>query len=460
MAVTLTDASSGSTEHDSIRTDAGPIPSGERIGVLDALRGAALLGILVLNIDSFSGPSSMHDVPVGTAKPAFVGWHATLDLVFFSIKWLLFEGKMRTLFSLLYGAGIVLLTERLERKGRGEVAADIFSRRNLWLLLFGVLHGTLIWQGDILSQYAIVALLFMFPLRHVAAKRLIILGLTIGIVGGTFGVSRMMDAQEVLAADHLRDQGMAAIARGSIPSPEQKAALDAEAKEQAEAPKAIARRIERSRLPYFQTIEPRTNGYLNFVTALFRKGWILEIIGSMVLGMGLFKSGFLTGMRSTRTYVLTAICGYAISVPIVIAGVTFANANGFSTPAVIRGMFLPYALEVFAGAIANASVLVLLFRLGWLRPLMTAFANVGRTAFSCYILTSLLCQFLFEWGPWKLYGAIEYYQQMYVIATIWILILLTSALWLRYFAYGPLEWVWRSLVYWKRQPIRKSWCDR
>jgi len=82
----------------------GPATANERLGTLDALRGAALLGIIVMNIDAFSGPISLHDVPVGTAKPAFVGWHATLDVILFSIKWLFFEGKMRTLFAMLYGA--------------------------------------------------------------------------------------------------------------------------------------------------------------------------------------------------------------------------------------------------------------------------------------------------------------------------------------------------------------------
>ena len=78
---------------------------------------------------------------------------------------------------------------------------------------------------------------------------------------------------------------------------------------------------------------------------------------------------------------------------------------------------------------------------------------VGRTAFSNYILTSLACQFYFVWGPWKEYGRLEYYQELYVVGIIWLLNLTLSTWWLRYFAYGPLEWAWRSLTYWKRQPF-------
>lgn len=434
----------------------GPITADKRLGALDVLRGFALLGILVLNIDSFSGPAAIHDVPIGLAKPAFVGWHATLDLIFFSVKWLFFEGKMRTLFSILYGAGIVLLTERLEGTGKLNRAADIFCRRNMWLLLFGLVHGTLIWQGDILSQYALVALLFMFPFRKVAAEWLIVFGLTIGIAGGTFGVVRMTQAQRVFAVEQLREEGTAALKRGSTPSPEQKAALDAEIKVRSEAPAGIAKQVEEGRASYFESISGRTDEYLNFVLALFRTGWIFEVVGSMLLGMGLFKSGFLAGACTRRTYLLTAIAAYAVSIPVVTTGVVMSNANEFSVPALVRWLFLPYEPQIFAGAIANASLLLLLFKSGWLSFLTKAFANIGRTAFSNYILTSVLCQFVFAWGPWKLYGAIEYYQQIYVILVMWTVNVLASAVWLRHFNYGPLEWAWRSLVYWKQQPILRA----
>jgi uncharacterized protein len=83
-----------------------------------------------------------------------------------------------------------------------------------------------------------------------------------------------------------------------------------------------------------------------------------------------------------------------------------------------------------------------------------ALGAVGRTAFSNYIATSLLCQFVFTWGPWHLYGTLDYYQQIYVVAGVWTLNIVVSTLWLRSFAYGPLEWMWRSLTYWQVQPFR------
>jgi len=433
----------------------GPTTGRERIASLDVLRGFALLGILVLNIETFSGPAMMHDVPVGTGHPAFVGWHASLDLAIFALKWAFFEGKMRTLFSMLYGAGIVLLADRMKRHGRAEHAAGLFYRRNLWLLLFGIVHGTLIWQGDILSQYALVALLFMFPLRRLAAKRLIVIGLAVGILGGTCGVVRMTNAPALLAADRLREAGRVAIRSHRPPSAEQARAIAKDASEQSALPHQVELAIQAGRRPYLQSIGPRTEGYLSFVEGLFRSGWIFEVIGSMLLGMGLFKTGFLTAGMSSRFYLAIAALGYLISAPIVILGIVMANASGFSTASITQWLFLPYELEVFAGAVANAAIILLVVRNGKGKAFTNALANVGRTAFSNYIMTSILCQSVFAWGPWKLYGAMEYYEQIYVVAAVWSINLAASALWLRHFNYGPLEWAWRSLVYWKRPEMLK-----
>ena len=141
----------------------GPVERKSRILTLDVLRGFAMLGILTVNIESFAGPESVHDVPLGMALPAFTGWHTHLDLVILIAKWLFIEGKMRALFAALFGAGCILLTQRVEGSARALETADIFLRRNLWLLLFGVLHGILIWEGDILIDYSVCGLLFLYP---------------------------------------------------------------------------------------------------------------------------------------------------------------------------------------------------------------------------------------------------------------------------------------------------------
>src|SRR5579859_4559286 len=137
-----------------------PVTQRERIPTIDIVRGVALMGILLMNIAAFAGPFEMY------VNPLVVGTHRTYNLVAWTIRWVLFEGKMRAAFSMLFGAGVILLTERAEKRGSRNIA-DVFSRRNMWLVLFGVLHYYFIWFGDILYSYGLTALLFLYPCRRV-----------------------------------------------------------------------------------------------------------------------------------------------------------------------------------------------------------------------------------------------------------------------------------------------------
>jgi len=173
----------------------------------------------------------------------------------------------------------------------------------------------------------------------------------------------------------------------------------------------------------------------------------------MITGMGLYKAWILTNRRPAREYVLLALGGYAVSSLLVLTGLWHMYRDGFTAVADARWMSIPYTTEVVAAVFANASVLLLLVRSGRLRWVFYPLSAVGRTAFSNYILTSLICKVVFSWGPWKLYGELEFYQWYIVVLAIWAANLVLSSLWLRVCAFGPLEWLWRSLTYWKRQPL-------
>lgn len=154
------------------RQEFAPVTRQERINSLDVLRGFALMGILLMNITSFGLPGWAYDVPLGTMLPVFSGPHAKANTAAWMLRWIFAEGKMRALFSMLFGAGAVLLTDRAERRGGGDKVADIFLRRNMWLVLLGALHGYLIWNGDILFWYGLTGLLFLYPMRKLAPRTL------------------------------------------------------------------------------------------------------------------------------------------------------------------------------------------------------------------------------------------------------------------------------------------------
>ena len=149
-----------------------PVTRAERISSMDVLRGFSLMGILVMNITDFAYGFTNYAFPLSTVKPVFDGPHWKINTAVWFMRWIFAEGKMRAMFSMLFGAGVILLTERALARGAGIRAADIYTRRNLWLVVFGMLHGYLIWSGDILFYYGLAALLFLFPFRNVRVKRL------------------------------------------------------------------------------------------------------------------------------------------------------------------------------------------------------------------------------------------------------------------------------------------------
>jgi uncharacterized membrane protein YeiB len=149
-----------------------------------------------------------------------------------------------------------------------------------------------------------------------------------------------------------------------------------------------------------------------------------------------------------------AALGFLVAAPLYLVGIWKVYTSGFSILSVDKWIYLPYFLNREAGGLAVLSIILLVVKSGVFRTFQSMLAAVGKTALSNYLLTSILCQFLFLWGPWKLYGKLEYYQYNYVVLVIWMINFIGSTLWLRAFRFGPTEWVWRSLTYLKLQPLR------
>jgi uncharacterized protein len=175
----------------------------ERISSIDTLRGFALLGILVMNITTFALPAAFD------FNPTVTGPISKMNLLAWASRFILFDGKMRAVFSMLFGAGVILLTSRLEKRGEAARAADIFTRRNMWLTLFGVLHGYFLWFGDILYFYGITALLFLYPCRKLKARTLLIAGAAAFLVAAVYHGVRFEQR------NHLAQRAAVATAAGS-----------------------------------------------------------------------------------------------------------------------------------------------------------------------------------------------------------------------------------------------------
>ncbi len=430
-----------------------PVSAAERISSIDLLRGFSLMGILVMNITDFALPGFDYAYPLATVKPVFNGPHWHLNTAVWVLRWMLAEGKMRALFSMLFGAGVILLTARAQERGAGIRAADIYTRRNMWLVLFGMLHCYLIWNGDILYLYGVSALIFLFPFRNLKPKTLlwtagiVLLLNTLGVqMGQTFGN---------IAAKKSADKVSALLAQHKPITEDQAATL----KSWHDAQNSW--RPDDKKL--YKTIHAHQHGWLSQgadakdafqgETMGAYLGWG-DWFGLMLLGMALYRMGFFSLKCSTRTYVLTAIIGLGISWSLTLWGCFYSIRHGFDIISTAVVLQWPYDITRVSGALGNAAVLLLLMRAGLFRWLLARVAAVGQMALSNYILTSLCMKTAFVWGPWHLYGYVEYYKLYYAVAAMWITNMVFSTIWLRFFRFGPIEWCWRSLTYWKRQPMR------
>ena len=175
----------------------------------------------------------------------------------------------------------------------------------------------------------------------------------------------------------------------------------------------------------------------------------------MFLGMALFRLGFFTLGWSTRAYALTIAVGYLIAAPFT-AWLAYGIAQSHFEARTLHELEVWQQVTRPFIALAHASVLLLVIRAGWLSVLTNRLAAAGRMAFSNYLLTSVITSLVFCGYGFGLYGELSRSEQLWVVAGVWAFILLWSRPWLERFHYGPLEWVWRSLVQWKTQPFVKN----
>ncbi len=411
--------SSPSDGADAAGGSSGPTDPDERIVSLDALRGFALLGILVINVQFFGMPMIAAVFPPGFGD--FTGWNYLAWLV----GHVLFEGKFVTLFTLMFGAGIVLFTAGKER--RGEPALRLHYRRTLWLLAIGLGHAHLLWYGDILVVYALCGLAAVFA-RQWSPRQLLTVGLVLFAVPSLLYVSAgafLVDsAGEEEATDILAGLG------------------DTEAE------------IDAYRGGWTDQMEHRSPTAFELQTVGFASetGW--RIGGLMLVGMALFKLGVLSNRRSKQFYRRLLLVGGAVGLALVLAGVWYNERVGWNATRVLLfgSQFNYWGSLPLAGAYVAAVMLWCRRRAGGV--VTNALAAVGRTAFSNYLLQTVLATSIFYGHGLGLFGSLNRVELLGVVVVIWAIQIPLSVAWLRRFRFGPLEWLWRTLTYGERQPIR------
>jgi uncharacterized protein len=396
----------------------------KRIIAIDALRGFAVLGILIMNIQEFAMIDAAYLNP--TAYGSLEGIHKWVWI----LSHIFADQKFMTIFSILFGAGIFMITRNAE--SRGLKSAGLHYRRTFWLLLIGLMHAYLLWRGDILVSYALCALL-VFLFRKISPRWLVILGLLFIMVSSLiylfFGWSMQFWPEEAYD-DMMRDWKPSA--------------------------SEAARQVAIFQGGWLGQMPWRVATALKFQTLVFLIWTFWRVTGLMLIGIALFKWGVLTAERSRRFYARALAVGFCIGLPLVITGVLMNFRHHFSLDySMFTGGQFNYWGSLFV-SFGYINTVMLICRAGYLEKLRGWFAAVGRMAFTNYLLQSVICTLIFYGHGLALFGRVERGGQILVVFAVWIVLFIFSNLWLSRYRFGPVEWLWRTLTYLKRQPMKKK----
>ena len=402
----------------------GPVTAKERIHSLDVLRGVALLGILPMNIQAFSMISAAY------MNPTAYGDLQGANYWVWYLCHLLADEKFMTIFSMLFGAGVFLMTSHVEASGRKP--APLHYRRMGWLVLFGLLHSYLLWFGDILFTYGLCGML-AYCYRKTSPRRLIVYGVCfIAVTSILFTATAWWLPHMPSAKTEFLRQGL------WQPTAEMK-----------------AHELGAYRSSWLGEMRQRVNDSLTGEVSGFIYLAFWRVEGCMLIGMALFKLGVFSAQRTARLYWTFVAMAVVIGFPVIMYGVHNDVAEGWDFR---KAFFIGTQYNYWASILVSlgwVGATMLVCRSSRLKRFTKPLAAVGRMAFSNYIFDTVVCTTIFYGFGFGLFGKVSRVGQFEIVVAIWIAQLIVSSVWMRYFQFGPLEWLWRSLTYWKRQPFRK-----
>jgi len=396
-----------------------PVENNERLGNLDVIRGVALLGILLMNIQAFSMIFSAY------SNPTSYGDLTGNNFIVYYLSHLFADQKFMTIFSTLFGVGIVLMAENIERKGGSP--GKVHYKRMFILALFGMLHAYLLWFGDILFPYAIAGMI-AYTARNKTPKFLFITAFILLALCSLIMLLAGLSIPYWEAEDLKLMQAMWAPTQELI-AQESLANLGSWT-EQTEQRNFMASKMQSNVLFYL----PR-------------------IIGLMMIGMALFKLDFFGKRYANKTLVVNGIVAFIVSLALIVHGNQQNFLGNWGFDAMFTGIQFNYWGSIIM-AYSYLCLLIVFCRSDSLIFVKNALANVGRMALSNYLSHTLICGFIFYGWGLGLYGSLDRLEQLFVVLAVWTFQLVFSTFWMNRFQFGPFEWIWRSMTYSKIQTLK------
>ena len=373
--------------------DAGPVRETARITSLDLIRGVAVLGILLMNAVSFKLDDAAYFNLSADGSNNWLDWAVGVFGEIFV------DQKFMGLFSLLFGASMILFIDRAAARGARAVLLNMW--RNALLLLIGILHLA-VWDGDVLTVYA-VSSVFLLALRRLPNRWLMAIGAAL------FALSAAL----ALLSQYIADSANASIAGLWTPG----------------------------------EIDDQSG-----LALVVLSGFFLRALGAILIGAGLYRIGFMSGAMSASAYRKTALIGLAIGLPLATLGVVATALNGYSREVAFIGQ-IPNTLGTMPAALGYMSLIILWDARAdaWLKRRLRAVGRMAltnyltQTLFGVIVLTTLL-------GDSDSVGRAAL---LLFVFAVWALQLWWSQAWLGRFLFGPAEWLWRVATYRRGQPLRR-----
>ena len=406
-------------------TQAAPIAANERILTLDVIRGFALLGIFIMNMPFFN--TSFFAGADGTHM-----WPAWCDRTAETARDVLFSGKFNSMFSMLFAIGFTIQLGRLEQRDPDN-AKSIYLRRIFWLFVFGVVHATVFWTGDVIHMYSLFGLVLLL-LRRAPDKVLWTLFVACLVYPAAIGAYRVATTtpeevqQYIAVAQAWEASNNAAYGAGSF----------------------LAAAREHAREMVFTYTDPRQ------LRAIL--GFYVQIFSTMVIGLILGRRNFFQNsgaylplVKRVQWWTLGAgaltgaIFGYYI------ATVEDPTPTPFGVVAFVAYYLCRVCIMAFYVATIIRAVHNDVWR-RWLAPMATA----GRMPLTNYLLQTLIATFIFYGWGLGLWGKVgPAWDLALAVAIFFVIQVPLSRLWLQHFAMGPMEYLWRLLTY-GRAPLRRA----
>ena len=414
----------------------------QRIQLIDSVRGFALLGILLSNILEFGMPGGTNTVHDLSIHNEYSGYNYYL----WWIVGLFFDGSMRGLFMMLFGASMVLITSKFSNSKTSLGAADLYYRRLIWLLLFSIFDAFIIlWQGDILYTVSICGL-FLFPFRDMKPKYIFLIA---GLLLLFYTVKNTYQSN-----GHLRLKERAVT--------EQKDAVQnwkefQDSQNLTNKRLVLDKEVEKMKGNYLTAFSYMVGVNVMTQTTLFYQYLFLDALIFMLIGIAFYKLKIFGGERSKRFYGIMAIVGYGIAIPMAYWKLNIEVTTQFDKIKILEQAPWGYFPDIrrLALTFGHLGLLILVYKIGLFRFIFDTWAKVGQMTLSNYLLQNIICSVIFFGYGFNYFNELERYQLYFVLVGIWVFNIAFSYLWLHFFKMGPFEWIWRSLTYWEWLPIRK-----